>query len=92
MFFYSLLLKYMANLAYLYRWKSRDLRKIIIALLKSWCATEIKKVNYVQNFVLVEANLEKIEMKILIITTENEEKLVEFLSKNFSQIQRVYLN
>ena len=82
----------MVNLICLYRWKSRDLRKIIVALLKSWFAIEIKKVNYVQNFVLVDTKLEKTEMKILVMSTENEEKLVEFLSKNFPQIERIYLN
>ena len=82
----------MLNLICLYRWKSRDLRKIIVALLKSWFATEIKKVNYVQNFVLVDTKLEKTEMKMLVISTENEEKFIEFLSKNFPQIERIYLN
>ena len=82
----------MVNLACLYRWKSRDLRKIIVVLLKSWYATEIKKVNYVQNFVLVDAKLEKIEMKMLIISTENDKKLIDFLSKNFPQIEKFYLS
>ena len=82
----------MVNLICLYRWKSRDLRKIIVALLKSWFAIEIKKVNYVQNFVLVDTKLEKTEMKMLVMSTENEKKLVEFLSKNFPQIERIYLN
>ena len=82
----------MVNLICLYRWKSRDLRKIIVALLKSWFATEIKKVNYVQNFVLVDTKLEKTEMKMLVMSTENEENLVEFLSKNFPQVERIYLN
>lgn len=54
--------------------------------------TEIKKVNYVQNFVLVDTKLEKTEMKMLVMSTENEKKLVEFLSKNFPQIERIYLN
>ena len=82
----------MVNLICLYRWRSRDLRKIIVTLLKSWFVTEIKKVNYVQNFVLVDTKLEKTEMKMLVMSTENEKKLVEFLSKNFPQIERIYLN
>lgn len=82
----------MVNLLYLYKWKSRELRRIIVALLKSWFVSEIKKVNYVQNFVLVDTKLEKTEMKMLVMSTEDEEKLVEFLSKNFSQIERIYLN
>ena len=76
----------------MYKWKSRELRRIIVALLKSWFVSEIKKVNYVQNFVLVDTKLEKTEMKMLVMSTENEKKLVEFLSKNFPQIERIYLN
>lgn len=92
MFFYLLVSSWMVNLLYLYKWKSRELRRIIVALLKSWFVSEIKKVNYVQNFVLVDTKLEKTEMKMLVMSTEDEEKLVEFLSKNFSQIERIYLN
>ena len=81
----------MSNLIYVYKWKSRDLRKIIVASLKSWFAVDIKKMNYVHNFLLKDNKVEKIDVKLVFISTENEEKLVEFLSKNFPQFERIYL-
>ena len=81
----------MSNLVYVYEWKSRDLRKNIVAILKSWFAVEIKKMNYVHNFVVKENKVEKTDVKLIIISTENEEKLVEFLSKNFLQFERIHL-
>ena len=79
-------------MAFTYGWKSRDLRKIIISILKSGVAESIKKVNYVQNYSLKDNNIEKKEEKMLLISTENEIKLIEFLSKNFPQIERIYVN
>lgn len=82
----------MNYVAFTYGWKSRDLRKIIISILKSGVAESIKKVNYVQNYSLKDNNVEKKEEKMLLISTENEIKLIEFLSKNFPQIERIYVN
>lgn len=79
-------------MAFTYGWKSRDLRKIIISILKSGVAESIKKVNYVQNYSLKDNDIEKKEEKMLLISTENEIKLIEFLSKNFPQIERIYVN
>lgn len=79
-------------MAFTYGWKSRDLRKIIISILKSGVAESIKKINYVQNYSLKDNNIEKKEEKMLLISTENEIKLIEFLSKNFPQIERIYVN
>ena len=75
----------------MYKWKSRDLRKSIVALLKSWLAIEIKRMNYVHSFAIKDNKVEKVEEKLVIISTENEEKLIDFLSKNFSQFERVYI-
>jgi hypothetical protein len=47
--------------------------------------------NYVHNFLLKDNKVEKIDVKLVFISTENEEKLVEFLSKNFPQFERIYL-
>ena len=47
--------------------------------------------NYVHNFIVKENKVEKTDVKLIIISTENEEKLVEFLSKNFLQFERIYL-
>lgn len=83
----------MDYLLFVYRWKSRDLRKIIVAILKSWVADNVKKINYVQNYLLKDwKNIEKNEEKILLIYTQDTEKLLDFLSKNFPQIEKINLN
>lgn len=82
----------MSYMIFVYWWKSRDLRKIIVSILKSGVAQSIKKVNYVQNYSLKDNNIEKKEEKILLISAENEANLIEFLSKNFPQIERIYVN
>jgi len=79
----------MNNFVYVYKWKSRDLRKNILILLKSWFASEVKKMNYVHSFTIKDNKIEKNEEKIVIISTENEEKLMNFLSKNFPQFERI---
>lgn len=75
-----------------YKWNPRELRKIIVTILKSWTANNIKRVNYVQNYSLKEKNIEKSEEKILLINSENQDKLLEFLSKNFPQIEKININ
>ncbi len=83
----------MNYLMFVYNWKSRDLRKIVVAILKSWMADNVKKINYVQNYVLKDwKNIEKNEEKILLVYTQNKDKLVDFLSKNFPQIERFDIN
>ena len=83
---------YMKCLLFSYNGKSRELRKIIISLLKSWCAFRIQKFNYVQDFILKEGIIEKNEIKYIIAYTEDEPKLLTFLSKNFPQVDRVCLS
>ena len=73
----------------MYEWNLRDLRRIIVAILKSWLVKEVNKINYVQNFELLDKNIEKREVKILFINTDNEDKLLNFVSKNFSQLRRM---
>lgn len=82
---------YMNYLTYTYSWKSRDLKKIIVALFKSGVAISIKKVNYVQNYRFKDDKIEKSEEKMIVICTEDEVELADFLSKNFPQIERFYL-
>jgi hypothetical protein len=82
----------MTSLLFSYDGKSRELRKVIVSLLKSWCATKIQKFNYVQNFCLKEWIIEKNEIKYIVIYAEDETKLLNFLSKNFPQIERVSLS
>jgi len=83
----------MNYLMFVYKWKSRDLRKIIIVMLKSWMADNIKKINYVQNYLLKDwKNIEKNEEKILLVCTQDKDKLLDFLSKNFPQIEKFDIN
>jgi DNA-binding beta-propeller fold protein YncE len=83
----------MDYLLFVYKWTSRDLRKIIVVILKSWVANEVKKVNYIQNYMLKDVkNVVKTEEKLLLINTWNENKLNEFLLNNFPQIERVKIN
>lgn len=76
---------------FVYRWTARELRKIILAILKSWVADEIKRFNYVQNYSFKEKNLEKSEEKILLIYTKEQDNLLDFLSK-FTQIERINID
>ena len=71
---------------------SRELRKIIISLLKSGCASRVQKINYVQDFWIKENAIEKSEIKYVIIYTDDESKLLNFLSKNFPQMEMMKLN
>ena len=45
-----------------------------------------------QDFILKEGIIEKSEIKYIIIYTEDESKLLTFLSKNFPQVDRVCLS
>lgn len=45
-----------------------------------------------QNFQLKENVVEKSEIKYIIIYTDDEPKLLNFLSKNFPQVERIVLN
>ncbi len=83
----------MEYLVFVYKWKSRDLRRIIVSILKSWVADNVKKINYVQNYLLKEwKNIEKNEEKILLIYTQDKNKLLNFLTKNFPQIEKIDIN
>jgi len=82
----------MNYLTFIYRWNSRELRKIIVVILKSWLADDVKKFNYVQNYSIKENGVVKSEEKILLVKANNQDELVDFLSKNFPQkIEKIYL-
>ena len=82
----------MIFLSYIYRGKSRELKKIITAILKSWIAEKIKRINYVQDYSLENQKITKTEEKILLIYTQDENRLLDFLSKNFPQIEKIDIN
>ena len=82
----------MNYITFVYKWNSRELRKIILAILKSWMADNIKRLNYVQSYSSQEKWVRKIEEKLLLIHTENMDNLQKFLSKNFPQIEKIAIN
>lgn len=77
----------MGNYIFVYKGKSRDLKRIITAILKSWLANDIYKINYWQKFSLNDKKVEKSEIKFLVINSDNKEKMSDFLSKNFPEIE-----
>lgn len=79
-------------LTFVYRWNSRDLRKIILSLIKSWIADNIKRINYIQNYSMDDKSVKKDEEKLILINAKDYDKLMDFLSKNFPQIERINLN
>lgn len=79
-------------LTFVYRGNSRDLRKIILSLLKSWVADNIKRINYIQNYSVNDKSVKKDEEKLILINAKDYDKLMDFLSKNFPQIERINLN
>jgi hypothetical protein len=68
------------------------LRKIIVAILKSGLANNVKKFNYVQNYSIKDNKIEKAEEKIILMQSDNQDKLIDFLSKNFSnKVEKIIL-
>jgi hypothetical protein len=82
----------MNYITYFYPWNSRELKKIVVVLLKSWLVNNIKKLNYVHNYDMNENKIMKWEWQLIILSSKDEEKLTDFLSKNFPQIERLYLS
>ena len=79
-------------LTFVYRWNSRDLKKIILSLIKSWIADNIKRINYIQNYSMDDESVKKDGEKLILINAKDYDKLMDFLSKNFPQIERINLN
>jgi hypothetical protein len=53
---------------------------------------DLKKLNYVQNYCLRGNKIEKDEEKILLVQSDNQDKLLDFLSKNFpNKIEKIVL-
>jgi len=82
----------MNYITYFYPWNSRELKKIVVVLLKSWLVNNIKKINYVHNYDMNENKIIKWEWQLIILSSKDEKKLTDFLSKNFPQIERIYLS
>lgn len=77
---------------YSYTWTARELKRVIVSLLKSGSAINVQKLNYVQDFVLNEWwKVIKTEEKLVMICTNDELKLSKFLEKN-PQLKKITLS
>ena len=81
----------MKNYTFVCAGSSRELRKMVNALLKSGTAVIVRKINYSQTFLIKNDKVSKSDTKLLIIWTEDKTRLDEFLSKNFPQIKELEL-
>lgn len=55
----------------------RKIRYFITALLKSWITTEIKKINYIKSYEIIEGKISKKEEKLLRIDNIKDQKKLE---------------
>ena len=71
-------------LIFFYKNDGRKLKQIITWLLKSWAASQIRRINYTQSYTLQENKIKKTEEKGVIIeyTPENKGKLEALLKKS----------
>ena len=78
-------------LIFFYKNDGRKLKQIITWLLKSWAATNIRRINYTQSYTLHDTKIQKTEEKAVIIeyTPENLGKIEMLLKK--SDIHRIII-
>jgi uncharacterized protein involved in tolerance to divalent cations len=71
-------------LIFFYKNDGRKLKQIITGLLKSWAATEIKRINYAQSYTLHDKKIKKNEEKVVLIkyAPENQKKVEAMLKKS----------
>lgn len=71
-------------LMFFYKNDGRKLKQIITWLLKSWAATKITRLNYIQSYTLHENKIQKAEEKAVLVeyTPENEKKVEALLKKS----------
>ncbi len=70
-------------LIFFYKNDGRKLKHLITRLLKSWAATEIKRINYTQSYTLHDNKIQKNEEKVVLVKylPENLKKLETVLKK-----------
>lgn len=71
-------------LIFFYKNDGRKLKQIITWLLKSWTATKIRRMNYIQSYTLHENKIQKEEEKAVIVEyiPENIGKVESLLKKS----------
>jgi len=78
-------------LIFFYKNDGRKLKQIIIWLLKSWAATKITRLNYLQSYTLHEDQIQKKEEKAVLVeySLENLHKVEWMLKKSDIKNYRV---
>ena len=71
-------------LIFFYKNDGRKLRQIITWLLKSWAATNIRRLNYLQSYTLHEGKIQKTEEKAVLVefSPEKKDKVESLLKKS----------
>lgn len=71
-------------LIFFYKNDGRKLKQIITWLLKSWAATNIKRLNYTQSYSLHDNKIQKTEEKAVLVqfNPENQNKVESLLKKS----------
>jgi hypothetical protein len=65
----------------------RKLKNLILALLKSELASEVRKINYVKTYKLVDWKIDKQESKLLLIVwNDNKQKIEALIKKQYSDL------
>lgn len=64
--------------------KPRELKKLIIIILKKWLAKCINRINYMKSYYLLEGKIQIDEEKMVMIktTVEKKEALIAFIKAN----------
>jgi len=62
----------------------RRLKNLILALLKSGAAREVKRINYTKSYKLVDSKVVKEEQKLLIIYGDNKAKIETVIKKTLT--------
>lgn len=66
----------------------RKLKNLMVALLKSGLASEVKRFNYIKSYKLVDWKLVKEEQKLLLIAwNDNKAKIESFIKKQYPGVQ-----
>jgi uncharacterized protein involved in tolerance to divalent cations len=81
-------------LIFFYKNDGRKLKQIITWLLKSWAATTIKRINYLQSYTLHDNKIQKTEEKAVLVeyTPENQNKVEAMLKKSDIKNYKILIN
>jgi len=64
----------------------RRLKNLILALLKSGAASEVKRINYAKSYILVDWKIVKQEQKLILIDWDNKSKIENIIKKSSPEL------